>query len=383
MDDMKITTYSAGAASLPDNPSDSGMTPDQIKAALDSRSNREIKEKHNALVDAVANQAQALYTAKSDMGKHTILPNPHGIGKDTIGLGNVDNTSDAAKPVSAPQKKYIAEQLAKIPSSSNGDGSGLPSSIQVVEFTATDADVELFSAAYNALPSSGGTIILRGKGTFNLTDTRLRPEMSKPVVIIAYGAEVTGTYTVTDPTAMEMPTGLLYAWSDLTVLGGKWSVDASFDAAFYCFGGNYIIRDCDVKAIGSVLGGIYFMAAASFRVEGCTVASTVGAAISDDMPSSTDGVICGCDLGGVGGALKVYGCSDLTVRDNVIRADVNFHGAMEIYRLMYINNFHLGATVSLNTASGISLSFINGNYGADFSGLAGVEGVTVGENYTA
>lgn len=103
----KIDTYASGVADLPDYPSDEGYTAAQLKAAFDARSNNEIKSRHNALVDAVA-----------ALSKHTEeAENPHSVTAEQLGLGNVDNTSDADKPISRKTQlalDEIAEQLVNI-----------------------------------------------------------------------------------------------------------------------------------------------------------------------------------------------------------------------------------------------------------------------------
>lgn len=93
LDNLKITTYVDGVEELPDNPSDAGYTAAQLKAVFDARSNNELKNQHNALVDEVA--------------AHESGSNPHKITKSTVGLGNVNNTSDANKPVSSAQRTAI------------------------------------------------------------------------------------------------------------------------------------------------------------------------------------------------------------------------------------------------------------------------------------
>lgn len=40
--------------------------------------------------------------------------NPHQVTKAQVGLGDVDNTSDASKPVSGPQAQYIADEIATV-----------------------------------------------------------------------------------------------------------------------------------------------------------------------------------------------------------------------------------------------------------------------------
>lgn len=51
LDNHKITTYQDNVSSLPDYPSDAGYTAKQLKAIFDGRTDKEIKEKFNALID--------------------------------------------------------------------------------------------------------------------------------------------------------------------------------------------------------------------------------------------------------------------------------------------------------------------------------------------
>lgn len=50
-----------------------------------------------------------LFAPKADLEAHTSEANPHNITKTEVGLENVDNTSDADKPVSTAQAAAIAE----------------------------------------------------------------------------------------------------------------------------------------------------------------------------------------------------------------------------------------------------------------------------------
>lgn len=49
----KIESYAKSVSDLPDYPSDAGLTAAMLKSVFDARSDGEIKEKHNSLVDAV------------------------------------------------------------------------------------------------------------------------------------------------------------------------------------------------------------------------------------------------------------------------------------------------------------------------------------------
>ena len=49
--DLKITSYQDSVSALPDYPSDAGITAAQLKAVFDGRTDKEIKQKVNALID--------------------------------------------------------------------------------------------------------------------------------------------------------------------------------------------------------------------------------------------------------------------------------------------------------------------------------------------
>lgn len=72
----------------------------------------------------------AVNTAKTAVGNYTvngkkISTNPT-LGKADVGLGNVDNTADAVKPLSTPQKAYIDNQVGtRIPTSLKGKANGV------------------------------------------------------------------------------------------------------------------------------------------------------------------------------------------------------------------------------------------------------------------
>ena len=58
----KITTYEDNVKSLPDYPSDAGYTAAKLKEIFDGRTDKEIKEKHNGLVDAVGAKIDEIET---------------------------------------------------------------------------------------------------------------------------------------------------------------------------------------------------------------------------------------------------------------------------------------------------------------------------------
>lgn len=85
----------------------------------------------NSKVTDAKNRAD---TAQSTLNSHlTDYDNPHHITKSTVGLGNVDNTSDMNKPVSYTQRNYIAEQISVI-QREIADTSGLVFGLEYANF---------------------------------------------------------------------------------------------------------------------------------------------------------------------------------------------------------------------------------------------------------
>ena len=70
-ENLKILSYEKGVSELPDYPSDKGIGAEELKAVFDARSNSEIKEKHNALVDAVASETETLSAKDTELEKRT------------------------------------------------------------------------------------------------------------------------------------------------------------------------------------------------------------------------------------------------------------------------------------------------------------------------
>ncbi len=96
IENLKIKTYESAVKSLPDYPSDEGYTAEMLKDVFDARSDNEIKDKHNALVDALSKHSEN-------------KENPHGVTKEQLGLSNVDNTADIDKPISRAVETALSE----------------------------------------------------------------------------------------------------------------------------------------------------------------------------------------------------------------------------------------------------------------------------------
>lgn len=100
-ENLKIKSYEEGVSGLPDYPSDEGYTAEMLKAVFDSRSDREIKEKHNALCDATAEVFETLKAHCEDNG------NPHGVTAEQIKVGvKVVSNNDALSEI-VPHKDEV------------------------------------------------------------------------------------------------------------------------------------------------------------------------------------------------------------------------------------------------------------------------------------
>ena len=140
--------------------------------------------------------------------------NPHGVTAEQVGLGNVDNTSDADKPVSTAQDAALALKT------NNEDFTS-----HVAEFSAHKTDVDAHEEAFaaerqrfnpiycNALFGSAdganitvsdaveGTplaLTLYGKCTETLTDSSAEKSPDNPATITGIGESGSVTVTVTD-----------------------------------------------------------------------------------------------------------------------------------------------------------------------------------------
>lgn len=114
----------------------------------------------NAQATAIADAKSAGTTAQTSIANHIAdKANPHLVNKVQVGLGNVDNTSDLNKPVSTATQSAINTKATEITESVNTllsgkvSGTGI-TSIQVVEsLPETPADTVLYIVA-----SDGGVL---------------------------------------------------------------------------------------------------------------------------------------------------------------------------------------------------------------------------------
>ncbi len=86
-----------------------GVTKAQVGLANVNNTSDASKPVSTAVAAALAVKLEA-----EDLAAHTVLiNNPHGVTKTQVGLGNVDNTSDANKPVSTAVSYALAAKAAK------------------------------------------------------------------------------------------------------------------------------------------------------------------------------------------------------------------------------------------------------------------------------
>lgn len=129
------------AYALPDRPSDQGMKPDEIKRAF-WQPIVDVTNSTIAELDRVIDELNRYIENTSD-AHFSDKNNPHGVTKEQVGLGNVNNTADADKPVSTAQRKLFDDITTKLNSTtSKADASikniALDSSTGILTMTRTD-----------------------------------------------------------------------------------------------------------------------------------------------------------------------------------------------------------------------------------------------------
>jgi len=227
--DNKINTFTKPVSTMPDSPTQSGLTATQIKAWFDSNTVTECKTSINGIVDGLiartgaseigaqditdvditvqghidnvsnphgvtntqvglGNVTNNLQATKTDFDAHVNnVSNPHSVTKAQVGLGNCDNTSDANKPISTAQAAALALKVDK------ATGKSLVADTEITRLLgiATGAEVNVQSdwtesnsisdafiknkptlgtaAAANTGSSSGNVPILDASGKLSLT----------------------------------------------------------------------------------------------------------------------------------------------------------------------------------------------------------------------
>lgn len=124
-----------------------------------------------AIDNAKTNAVEAVEAAAAELTAHSAnKDNPHEVTKDQVGLGNVDNTSDANKPISTAVQEALAE---KAPLASPSF-SGVPTvPTQAVGNNSTAAAstgyVNNFQPAITTLSQTSGTVALAVNKIYSMT----------------------------------------------------------------------------------------------------------------------------------------------------------------------------------------------------------------------
>lgn len=100
------------AFGLPNRPSESGMKADDIKKAF----YKSLIDSENSLLSELKRVVAEANTILAEIdsyasGHSSDKSNPHSVTKSQVGLGNVDNTSDANKPVSNATKTELDKKV--------------------------------------------------------------------------------------------------------------------------------------------------------------------------------------------------------------------------------------------------------------------------------
>ena len=168
--------------------------------------------------------ADTLYAAKSletTVSTHLSASNPHNITKSTIGLGNVDNTSDANKPVSTAQQTALNGKVDKINTANKiygTDSSGVQTTYDITSFgLVDDVKVGTTSVVSNKIATLG-TMAGENTSTYYTkteVDGMVSAGMHYKGTVASYsnlpttGQVVGDLWNVTD-------TGANYAWNGTT-----------------------------------------------------------------------------------------------------------------------------------------------------------------------
>jgi hypothetical protein len=115
---------------------------------------------YDSLTTGIANNTAAIAgkANQSDLTSHTSnTSNPHSVTKTQIGLGNVDNTSDANKPVSTAQATAIAGKLDKVSTASKiyaTDASGNQTTLEYSSAMSPSCIVQRYTNSHISVPAT-------------------------------------------------------------------------------------------------------------------------------------------------------------------------------------------------------------------------------------
>ena len=128
---------------------------------------KEVNTRIDDVEDDISDISDDLATVTGDLGSHIAnTSNPHGVTKSQVGLGNVDNTSDANKPVSTATQTALNLKIDLTQKGANNgvatlDSGGKVPSSQLPAIGLTDVYVVVNQAAQLALTAQEGDVAVR------------------------------------------------------------------------------------------------------------------------------------------------------------------------------------------------------------------------------
>jgi hypothetical protein len=130
LENLKITTYQDNVKDLPDYPSDAGITAERLKAMFDGRTDKEIKEKFNALVDELVGmfKSAAAETEKAEQNANAFA-------------GALVNSHNAATDAHADIRTIIAELSRRLSAIADSDDVTLDQLSEIVAYIKDNREV--------------------------------------------------------------------------------------------------------------------------------------------------------------------------------------------------------------------------------------------------
>ncbi len=130
LENHKITTYQDNVKDLPDYPSDAGITAAQLKAVFDGRTDKEIKEKFNALVDELVGmfKSAAAETEKAEQNANSFA-------------GALVNSHNAATDAHADIRTIIAELSRRLSAIADSDDVTLDQLSEIVAYIKDNREI--------------------------------------------------------------------------------------------------------------------------------------------------------------------------------------------------------------------------------------------------
>lgn len=175
----------------------------------DATLTQSINQVASDLTDNLTDFSNQLSAITSDLDAHTSnISNPHGVTKTQVGLGNVDNTSDANKPISTATQTaldlkdsyteyfYIAfsDPTTAIAAGTNKAYFDVPATFIVTEVAATVFTAQSSGSILTIDINEGVTSILSTKITLDNNETSSATALTAPVISdssIAANARIT------------------------------------------------------------------------------------------------------------------------------------------------------------------------------------------------